>query len=66
MHVEWNLGVLSPRHKKQDPMAGANYRDLLSIACKIQVSVLCEILKPTVNRLITHFECFFKPKGNHL
>ena len=54
MPNDWNLSVLCPIHKKGDPTICANYRgiSLLNIAYKVLSSVLCERLKPTVNKLI--------------
>ncbi|XP_049315624.1 uncharacterized protein LOC125779109 [Bactrocera dorsalis] len=63
MPNDWNLSVLCPIHKKGDPTICANYRgiSLLNIAYKVLSSVLCERLKPTVNKLIGPYQCGFRP-----
>ncbi|XP_054082672.1 uncharacterized protein LOC105219245 isoform X1 [Zeugodacus cucurbitae] len=63
MPDDWNLSVLCPIHKKGDPTICANYRgiSLLNIAYKVLSSVLCERLKPTVNKLIGPYQCGFRP-----
>ncbi|XP_049306103.1 LINE-1 retrotransposable element ORF2 protein isoform X2 [Bactrocera dorsalis] len=63
MSNDWNLSVLCPNHKKGDPTICANYRgiSLLNIAYKVLSSVLCERLKPTVNKLIGPYQCGFRP-----
>ncbi|XP_054089770.1 LINE-1 retrotransposable element ORF2 protein isoform X1 [Zeugodacus cucurbitae] len=63
MSGDWNLSVLCPIHKKGDPTICANYRgiSLLNIAYKVLSSVLCERLKPTVNKLIGPYQCGFRP-----
>ncbi|XP_049306066.1 LINE-1 retrotransposable element ORF2 protein isoform X2 [Bactrocera dorsalis] len=63
MPNDWNLSVLCPIHKKGDPTICANYRgiSLLNIAYKVLSNVLCERLKPTVNKLIGPYQCGFRP-----
>ncbi|XP_049316314.1 potassium voltage-gated channel protein Shal isoform X2 [Bactrocera dorsalis] len=63
MPNDWNLSVLCPIHKKGDPTICANYRGiiLLNIAYMVLSSVLCERLKPTVNKLIGPYQCGFRP-----
>ncbi|XP_049318579.1 LINE-1 retrotransposable element ORF2 protein isoform X1 [Bactrocera dorsalis] len=63
MPTDWNLSMLCPIHKKGDPTICANYRgiSLLNIAYKVLSSVLCERLKPTVNKLIGPYQCGFRP-----
>lgn len=63
MPSDWNLSILCPIHKKGDPTMRANYRgiSLLNISYKVLSSVLCERLKPTVNRLIGPYQCGFRP-----
>ena len=63
MPSEWSLSVLCPIHKKGDPAVCSNYRgiSLLNIAYKVLSSVLCERLKPTVNKLIGPYQCGFRP-----
>ena len=63
MPSDWNLSILYPIHKKGDPTTCANYRgiSLLNISYKVLSSVLCERLKPIVNRLIGPYQCGFRP-----
>jgi len=63
MPSDWSLSVLCPVLKKGDATNCANYRgiSLLSIAYKILSSVLCERLKPFVNKLIGSYQCGFRP-----
>jgi len=63
MPSDWSLSVLCPVLKKGDATNCANYRgiSLLNIAYKILSSVLCERLKPFVNKLIGSYQCGFRP-----
>ena len=63
MPSDWSPSVLCPVLKKGDATNCANYRgiSLLSIAYKILSSVLCERLKPFVNKLIGSYQCGFRP-----
>ena len=55
MPNDWCLSLLCPVLKKGDATICSNYRgiSLLTIAYKILSSVLCERLKPLVNKLIS-------------
>ena len=57
------LGFISPVLKKGDAIICSNYSgiSLLTIAYRILSSVLCERLKPFVNKLIGTYQCSFRP-----
>ena len=63
MPSDWNLSILCPIHKKGDPTICTNYRgiSLLNISYKVLSSVMCERLKPIVNKLIGPNQCGFRP-----
>lgn len=63
MPSDWNLSILFAIHKKGDPTICTNYRgiSLLNISYKVLSSVICERLKPIVNRLIGPYQCGFRP-----
>lgn len=63
MPSDWNLSILCSIHKKGDPTICTNYRgiSLLNISYKVLSSVICERLKPIVNRLIGPYQCGFRP-----
>ena len=63
MPSDWSLSLLCPVHTKGDAPICSNYRgiSLLTIAYRILSSVLCERLKPFVNKLIGSYQCGFRP-----
>ena len=63
MPSDWSLSVLCPVLKKGHATICTNYRgiSLLSIAYRILSSVLCERLKPFMNKLIGSYQCGFRP-----
>ena len=60
---DWSLSLLCPVLKKGDVTICSNYRiiSLLTIAYRILSSVLCEMLKPFVNKRIGSYQCGFRP-----
>ena len=56
---DWSLNLLCPVLKKGDATICTNYRgiSLLMIAYRILSSVLCERLKPFVNKLNGSYQC---------
>ena len=56
------LSLLCPELKKGDASICSNYRgiSLLTISYRILFSVLCERLKPFVNKLIGSYQCGFR------
>ncbi|CAD7015162.1 unnamed protein product [Ceratitis capitata] len=63
MRDDWKLNVHCPIHKNGGHTACANYRgiSLLDIAYEVLSSELCEIPKPTCNKLIGPYQCGFRP-----
>ena len=63
MPIEWSLSLLCPVLKKCDATICSNYRgiSLLTIAYRILSNVLCERLKPFVNKPIGSHQCGFRP-----
>ena len=63
MPSDWCLSLLCPVFKKGDATVCGNYRVISSftIAYRGQSSVLCERLKPFVNKLIDSYPCGFRP-----
>ena len=63
MSSDWCLSLLYLILKKGDATTSSNYRgiSLLTIAYRILSSVLCERLKPFVNKLIGSYQCGFRP-----
>ena len=63
MPSDWSLSLLCPVLKKDDATICSNYRgiSLLTIAYRILSSVLCERLKPFVNKLIGSYQSGFRP-----
>ena len=60
---DWSLSLLCPVLEMGDAIICSNYRgiSLLTIAYRILSSVLCERLKPFVNKLIGSYQCGFRP-----
>ena len=58
-----SLSLLCPVLKTGDATICSNYRgiSLLTIVYRILSSVLCERLKPFVNKLIGSYQCGFRP-----
>ena len=63
MPSDWCLSLLCPVLKKSGAAICSNYRgiSLLTIAYGILSSVLCERLKPFINKLIGSYQCGFRP-----
>ena len=63
MPSDWSLSLLCPLLKKGDATICSNYRgiSLLTIAYRILPRVLCERLKPFVNKVIGSYQCGFRP-----
>ena len=63
MPCDWSLSLLYPVLRQGDATICSNYRSitLLTIAYRILSSVLCERLKPFVNKGIGSHQCGFRP-----
>ena len=63
MLSEWSRSLLCAVLKKGDAAICSNYRGIsqLMIAYRILFIVLCERLKPFVNKLIGSYQCGFRP-----
>ena len=64
MSSDWSLSLLRPVFKKGDATIFSNYRGirLLMIAYRILSSVLCERLKPFLDKMIGCYQCGFRPE----
>ena len=63
MTNDWSQSILCPVLKKGDPTICSNYRgiSLLSTAYKVLSGVLCNRLKPFMDKLIGSYQCGFRP-----
>jgi hypothetical protein len=63
MPNDWSQSILCPVLKKGDPTICSNYRgiSLLSTAYKVLSGVLCNRLKPFMDKLIGSYQCGFRP-----
>ena len=65
---DWSLTLLYTVLTKGDVTICSNYRgiSLLTIAYRILPCVLCERLKPFVNKLIGSYQCGFRPGTSNI
>ena len=63
MAKEWNISLITPIYKKGDKKECNNYRgiNVLNVAYKVLSFILCERLKPYLDRIIGNYQCGFRP-----